>query len=80
MGKPLFKFHPYHFGEPYRKQTWLWGKFNIPYKGPQVDPVGVNKGKPDDWYNKKGGKSEKTKEYRSITPLGFSRAFYEANH
>jgi len=27
-----------------------------------------------------GGKSERTKELRSVTPLGFSYAFYEANH
>jgi hypothetical protein len=26
-----------------------------------------------------GGKSERTKELRSITPMGFAKAFYEAN-
>jgi hypothetical protein len=26
-----------------------------------------------------GGKSERTKELRSITPKGFAKAFYDAN-
>ena len=29
---------------------------------------------------KYGGKSERTKELRSETPMGFAYAFYEANH
>jgi hypothetical protein len=28
---------------------------------------------------KLGGKSERTKEIRSTTPMGFARAFYSAN-
>lgn len=28
---------------------------------------------------KLGGKSERTKELRSMTPLGFAKAFFEAN-
>jgi len=72
MGNVKFKFNPYDFGDGYQKQTWLWGRFNIPLKNP-----GENKG---NWmYTKLGGKSERTKELRSTTPMGFSSAFFEAN-
>ena len=79
LGKPVFKFHPFHFGEPYRKETWLWGKFNIPPIRAIVEPQGIRKGQPDEWYSKMGGKSEETKEYRSRTPVGFAKAFFESN-
>lgn len=81
LGNPIFKFHPYEFAqhddEPrnsqYLKTTWLWGKFNIPIKYP-LPPIDGQK-----YFRKFGGKSEKTKETRSTTPMGFSKAFYEAN-
>lgn len=78
LGKPKLIFHPYEYGDPYRKRTCLWGVFNIPEKK-VVEPLGVRVGQPDEWYSKVGGKSEKTKEYRSITPMGFCNAFYLAN-
>jgi hypothetical protein len=83
MGKPKLKFDPCDFAgyDPipensrYNKKTWLWGKFNIP-KSKRQEPL--QKSNPG-WRNL-GGKSERTKELRSITPLGFAYAFYEANH
>lgn len=55
----------------YNKQTWLWGEFNIiPVK--YIQPV--NKENPG--WKLYGGKSERTKELRSITPLGFAYAFF----
>jgi len=59
----------------YNKQTWLWGKFNDPVKRPIIPPFKENPG-----WKLYGGKSERTKELRSITPIGFCWAFYEANH
>lgn len=76
LGPPAFSFNPCDFGDPYTKKTLLWGKFNEPKKNP-VEPIKVcSQGS---WLMKLGGKSEKTKELRSITPMGFARAFYEAN-
>jgi hypothetical protein len=74
MGKPCFIFNPFEFGNPYKKETYLWGNFNEPEKKP-VEP---NFG---EWniHAKTGGKSAKTKELRSITPEGFANAFYKAN-
>jgi len=83
LGEQRLKFNPCDYAgyDPvpdnsrYNKRTWLWGDFNIPaFK--RLEPLtNDNPG----WRNL-GGKSERTKELRSITPLGFAYAFYEANH
>lgn len=89
MGQPRLKFNPYDYAmydpnpedSAYQKETWLWGQFNIPAKRPLENPGFlkgiVNKG--GCLHNKYGGKSERTKTMRSITPLGFAYAFYEVN-
>lgn len=76
LGDPDFKFDPCDFGDPYTKRTYLWGNFNIPEKNP-VEPIRFNK--QGSWLQSLGGKSEKTKELRSITPAGFAEAFTKAN-
>lgn len=51
----------------------LWGKFNNPIKTP-----GKNEG---NWmFTNLGGKSERTKEIRSKTPMEFAWAFYKSNN
>jgi site-specific DNA-cytosine methylase len=70
LGKPKLKFHPWHYGDGYVKETWLWGDFNVPEKFevpgriPKVHLMAPG--------------TERSKN-RSITPSGFARAFYEAN-
>ena len=82
IGKPRMYFQPWEYGDPYSKKTCLWGNFNAPAKDP-VDPVFIvdsvrgRKYSPVHWST--GGKSKRTKELRSITPLGFAWAFFEAN-
>ncbi len=76
-------FQPYWYGNPYSKKTGLWGKFNFPEPNNVVEPVYyINEsGKRGSYmWAKLGGKSEKTKALRSITPAGFAQAFYDANH
>ena len=81
MGKPQLVFNPCDFGDPYTKRTCLWGRFSTPAKTP-VEPEFVTASN-GDRYSKihmaTGGSSAKTKELRSITPPGFSRAFFQAN-
>jgi hypothetical protein len=80
IGNVKFKFNPCDFAgynyenERYNKQTWLFGKFNNPSKN-RLEPI--EKEYPG--FKKLGGKSDKTKELRSITPLGFSYAFFNSN-
>jgi len=59
----------------YNKQTWLWGKFNNPNRK-YIPPVW----KDSPMHVLYGGKSERTKELRSVDPKGFCKAFYEANN
>ena len=72
LGNPWY-FQPYWYGDPYTKKTGLWGNFNKDLIKNEVVPD------PNSWIMKLGGKSERTKELRSMTPLGFAKAFYEAN-
>lgn len=76
LGTPVFYFNPCDFGDPYTKKTCMWGQFNFPKKNP-VEPIRASS--QGSWLQKLGGKSEKTKELRSVTPAGFARAFFEAN-
>ena len=72
-------FQPYFYGEKYSKKTGLWGQFNFPEPTNLVEPEGNRPGQPNSWYSKVGGKSPKTKEYRSMTPRGVAEAFYNCN-
>ena len=83
MGKPRLKFNPRDYAgydptpknSQYNKMTWLWGNFNLPKQKPLP---ALSKEYPG--FKKLGGKSLKTKNARSITPLGFSYAFFKYNH
>lgn len=73
MHRPTMTFDPCDFGDPYTKKTHLWGRFNIPDRNP-VEPTEGSR-----MWKCYGGKSERTKMMRSITPPGFAKAFFEAN-
>lgn len=80
LGTPWY-FNPHEFAqladdpesERYTKKTGLWGVFNPPQKHPLTPIMGNSP------IMKLGGKSERTKELRSMTPTGFARAFCVAN-
>lgn len=60
----------------YTKKTGLWGNFARPVKK-RIEPVKVcRQGSP---LQRKGGKGDDTKNYRSATPRGFAIAFFAAN-
>lgn len=77
-------FQPHHYAalDPqhsrYTKKTGLWGTVNMPEQLTRnMEPIrSCSQGS---WLQLLGGKSERTKELRSMTPLGFSTAFFEAN-
>lgn len=73
LGSPKMYFNPCDYGDPYTKKTGLWGEFNEPVKTPVAPTLGSM------MHTQFGGKSEKTKTARSMTPMGFAKAFYEAN-
>lgn len=59
--------------DAYTKRTCLWGDFKIPEKDEREAIHGSK------MWAMYGGASERTKELRSITPMGFSTAFARAN-
>lgn len=61
----------------YTKKTGLWGEFKRPVKKP-IEPVRCSL--QGSFTQRLGGKSEKTKEERSVTPGGFALAFFDANN
>lgn len=61
----------------YTKKTGLWGLFNPDLTKRPVEPVKLCK--QGSFTQRLGGNTAKTKEKRSITPLGFAKAYYEAN-
>lgn len=77
LGPPNLIFQPFEFGDAYTKRTCLWGRFNTDLVRAPVEPVKVCP--QGSWLQRLGGKSERTKELRSVTPPGFAKAFYEAN-
>lgn len=70
-------FQPFWYGDFYSKKTGLWGDFNFPEPTNIVEPITVCP--QGSWVQKLGGKSDRTKELRSTTPLGFAYAFFAAN-
>ena len=74
LGSPRMYFNPCDYGDPYTKKTALYGNFNTKLKLNKVVPTQGSK-----MHLKYGGKSARTKELRSETPMGFAYAFYEAN-
>jgi len=76
LGKYKHIFQPYEYGDPWTKKTCLWGEFTMPEKTP-VEPIKYCA--QGSWTQRLGGKSEKTKRLRSMTPPGFAEAFFKAN-
>jgi hypothetical protein len=68
LGEPRLKFHPFHYGDPYQKYTYLWGRFNIPTPA-QVEATEGDTTTTKGWNMRS----------RSNTPKGFAQKFFEAN-
>ena len=87
IGEPKCTFQPYQYGDAYSKRTCLWGVFNMPAPTDIVEPEMVEyetkKGETKrmskiNWESFSLPKNERAR-VRSMTPPGFSKAFYEEN-
>lgn len=81
--KPDHKFHPWQYtayepGDNYTKDTWLWtgGGFIMP---PPAMDANVILTPPDNRIHFASPGPERA-NIRSVTPMGFARAVFEANH
>jgi site-specific DNA-cytosine methylase len=68
LGPPRMYFDPCEFGDPYTKKTALWGLFNVPVMT-HVEPIEGSK-------MHRLSQSPRRAELRSMTPLGFAKAFF----
>jgi hypothetical protein len=79
----LLRFEPWQYGDPFYKQTELYGEFN-PWliQSPTKPIYKITDGRYSptimDYY-KKIYPGQSKASYRSITPPGFANAFYQAN-
>lgn len=80
LGKPIYTFQPWEYGDMYKKNTCLWGYFNEPKKTNEIEPdvVKFDKLKTKEIHGEYYGKYDRTTR-RAITPSGFAQAFYEDN-
>ena len=74
LGKPVFQYAQNEYGGNLTKRTALWGNFNLPLRLTLFDdlPVGSTIGK-------KGEKTKHDMHTRSLCPINFAKAFFEAN-
>lgn len=90
LGIPVFQFHPYQFGDSYKKRTCLWGYFNIPQVKYQSENEIMTKEEialchtkfraiPKFFTQKYEYLKLDRQARRSITPAGFAYAFFKAN-
>jgi hypothetical protein len=70
IGEPRLKFDPCEYGDPYTKRTYLYGRFNERLPKTPVLPL---------FGSLMHRMSGSWKEQRSVTPMGFARAFFLAN-
>lgn len=71
LGKPVFTYQPYEFGDNCSKKTALWGRFNMPIKPLLYNPIPPKR--------RKGGEPWGKSDDRSTTSPFFAKVFYEAN-
>lgn len=70
IGNPKLVFQPWQYGDPYTKETYLYGSFNADLPQTPVLPIEGSK------IHRMGSQQQ---DERSITPKGFARAFFLAN-
>ncbi len=79
LGKPAATYQPWEYGDDYKKDTALWGNFNMPPKSPIV----CTKPKFDRLTTKEihyqGNEHLTRQERRSICSPAFAKAFFEVN-
>lgn len=73
LGKPVFVYHPYDFGEDRSKATALWGNFNPPIKNLLIQKSNKVIGKPGREI------TNHNSETRSIASPQFTKQFFLKN-
>lgn len=78
LGPPALSWHPWEYGDPWTKHTYLWGRFNPPAQTP-VPPEEYPEHLPAGRRDRTSRMSSSARNERAETPAGFAKAFYLAN-
>ncbi len=76
---PSWQFQPYEYGDPWTKQTYIWGTANKPEPRNQVEKPETRRTPNGRTQGRISMMSSSWKREREKTPPGFAMAFYEAN-
>jgi hypothetical protein len=80
LGRPAWQFHPWHYGDPWRKQTYIWGTAVKPPPTVTTEPPRLTYRTPNGRLQGRISRmSSSWQNQRSETPAGFARAFCLAN-
>lgn len=86
IGPPVYRFHPWQFGDGYYKETWLWGNFAEPVPTVTTPPPRRQRGRHESSHdydlalvNGRTRPGVTRQMLRAQTPPGFAEAFFKAN-
>jgi hypothetical protein len=80
IGKPAWQFQPWEFGDPWHKQTYIWGTAIRPMATKIVKPPPTIRAPSGSTQGFIARMSSSWANERAKTPAGFAKAFYEANN
>jgi hypothetical protein len=75
-----WQFHPYEYGDPWGKQTYIWGSAIKPPITNQVAPAPTRRTPNGKTQGSIAFMSSSWKREREKTPPGFAKAFHQANY
>lgn len=79
LGKPSWQFQPWEYGDPWGKQTYIWGTAKKPRVLEPVAPEPTRRTPNGKTQGRIAFMSGSWKNERSRTPRGFAKAFAKAN-
>jgi len=79
LGKPAWQFQPWEYGDPWTKQTYIWGTARKPEPIGAVAPEPPRRTPNGKTQGRIAFLSSTAKREREKTPEGFARAFFNTN-
>lgn len=79
LGDHSWQFQPFHYGDAWNKQTYIWGTANKPAPTNIVEPPPTVRTPNGRSQGTIARMSSSWKRQREMTPPGFAKAFFECN-
>lgn len=80
LGSPSWQYQPWEYGDPWGKQTYIWGTAIKPPVTDPVTPAATRRTPNGHTQGRIAFMSSSWKRSREQTPSGFASAFYGSNH